>query len=106
ASRDGEDEESEGSTAPVVPVLGVAGTALAVAVLRELRRRRRLRAARLPIGVVPAGPPRSTRPAAEQVLAADEEPVDALDAALASLCAGLNPRGGERCIQPKVLQVT
>ena len=92
-STDVDDGEDPGSTAPVVPVLGVAGTALAVAVLRELRRRRRLRAAQLPVDVVPSAPPRSTRPAAEEVLAADEDQVDALDAALASLCAGLqSPR--------------
>lgn len=101
-----EEGDEPGSAAPVVPVLGVASTALAVAVLRELRRRRCRRAAQLPVDVVPSAPPRSTRPAAEEVLAADEDQVDALDAALASLCAGLNPRGGEGCIQPKVVQVT
>lgn len=99
------DDDDPASAAPVVPVLGVASTALAVAVLRELRRRRRLRAAQLPVGVVPSAPPRSSRPAAEEVLVADEDQVDVLDAALASLCDGLNPRGGERCVQPKVVQV-
>ena len=97
--------ESE-STAPVGPVLGVAGTALAVAVLRALRRRRRRRAAQLPVGVVPPAPPRSSRPVAEEVLAADEDQADRLDAALANLCSGLNPRGGETCAQPQVVQVT
>jgi nucleoid-associated protein YgaU/DNA-binding SARP family transcriptional activator len=103
---DGEDGDDPGSAAPVVPLLGVASTALAVAVLRELRRRRARRAVNLPVNVVPPAPPRSTHPVAREVLVADEAQVNALDAALASLCTGLNPRGGERCIQPKVVQVT
>ncbi len=98
---------TDDDAAPVVPVLGVASTVLAVGVLRALRRRRARRAAQLPVAVMPPPPPRSARPAARELLAeADEAAVDRLDAALANLAAGLRPRGGQTCVQPRLVQVT
>jgi hypothetical protein len=103
ADVDTEDAEPSADV-PVAPVLGAAGTVLAVALQRFLCRRRTRRSARLPVAVIPPPPPRSARAVADELLAADEDHVDRLDAALGHLCAGLNPRGGETCVQPKLVQ--
>jgi len=103
---DSEDGPDEGATAPTRPLLGVAGTMLTVALLRAWRRRRAARSAVLPLEVVPPPLPRRARPVARQLLAGnDQAAVDRVDAALANLAAGLRPRGGQPCVQPRVVQV-
>jgi nucleoid-associated protein YgaU len=92
--------------APAAPLLGVAGTVLAVALSRAWRRRRAIRAATLPTTVVPPPPPRSSRPTAHEILTADETAADRLDAALANLAAGVRPRSGQPCVQPRLVQVS
>jgi hypothetical protein len=56
--------------------------------------------------VVPPPPPRSSRPTAHEILTADEPAVDRLDAALASLAAGIRARSGQPCVQPRLVQVS
>lgn len=98
--------DDHGVPAPVASVLGVAGTGLAVALLRSWRRRRAGRVAGLPLGLVTPPASRTTRTAARELLGrADETVIDRLDAALAHLAAGVNPRGGEPCVQPRLVRV-
>jgi DNA-binding SARP family transcriptional activator len=107
ASGDVDPDTDKSASSPAKPILGVAGTMLAVALLRAWRTRRSRRAARLPASVVPPAPPASSRQAAREILTrADDAAVDRLDAALVHLAAGLRPKGGQSCVQPRLVQVT
>jgi hypothetical protein len=79
---------------------------LAVALVRAWRRGRTARAAVLPMSVMPPPVPRPAHPVAKQLLVNNnEDTVDRIDAALANLAAGLRPRGGQPCVQPRAVQV-
>jgi nucleoid-associated protein YgaU len=103
---DGERPADDASRAPAAPLLGVAGSVLAVALARAWRRRRTVRATTLPTTVVPPPPPASSRPAAQEILVADEADADRLDLALANLAVGVRARSGRPCVQPRLVQVS
>lgn len=107
SEQDGSHVESDQSRVPAAPLLGVAGTVVAVALLRAWRTRQARRAAQLPLDVIPPPLPAGSRPVVREILnRSDDEAVDRLDAAMAHLAAGLRPRGGQPCVQPKLVQVT
>lgn len=106
SSEEGDDTTGDTSSgAPAVPLLGVGGTVLTVALARAWHRRRARRAARLPVTAVAPPAPRGSRAVARELLTADDADADRLDAALANLAADLRPRSGQRCVQPRIVQV-